>query len=230
MERASSLGLSSCDVAVLVVDAKQGPGEADAWVATWLRSRAGSKPVLVVGNKAEGKVADGVVQRIERLGFGTPVMVSAEHGHGLADLYIALAPIAWSLELNSGVKKPLPRIYAPPPPAGNAGTTAAATAATATAAALAFSGKGEANAAAARSASASLMTKSPELQSPKPSAKSPLPLDVQDLALDEGDDELLQATAAENPDGIEIDPGKPVALAIIGRPNAGKSTDRKSVV
>jgi GTP-binding protein len=54
--------------------------------------------VLLVANKAEGRLATSEVMEAYRLGLGDPVAVSAEHGEGIADLMseIAdrLAPVA----------------------------------------------------------------------------------------------------------------------------------------
>jgi GTP-binding protein len=70
------------------MDARAGVTPADRAFADLVRKSG--KPVVVVANKAEGRAAAGAYEAFE-LGLGEPVAVSAEHGEGLADLYVALA-------------------------------------------------------------------------------------------------------------------------------------------
>ena len=84
--------LTGADVALLVIDAREGITEADRHFANWLR-RSG-KPVVVLANKAEGRAALTAVSEGYRLGLGDPVPISAEHGEGLAELYDRLAPFS----------------------------------------------------------------------------------------------------------------------------------------
>src|SRR5919201_3575702 len=84
--------LNGADVALLVVDAREGITEFDRHFANWLR-RSG-KPVVVLANKAEGRSALPGISEAYRLGLGDPVAISAEHGEGLADLYDALRAAA----------------------------------------------------------------------------------------------------------------------------------------
>jgi len=84
--------LAGADVALLVIDAREGVTEADRHFAGWLR-RAG-KPVVLVANKTEGRATLPGVGEAYRLGLGDPVPISAEHGEGLAELYERLRPFA----------------------------------------------------------------------------------------------------------------------------------------
>jgi GTP-binding protein len=84
--------LAAADVALLVIDAREGVTEADRHFAGWLR-RSG-KPVVLVANKTEGRATLPGVGEAYRLGLGDPVPVSAEHGEGLAELYERLRPFA----------------------------------------------------------------------------------------------------------------------------------------
>ena len=52
--------------------------------------RKTGKPVILVANKAEGR--EPPVQDLYSLGFGEPVLISAEHGIGMSDLFEALSP------------------------------------------------------------------------------------------------------------------------------------------
>ena len=82
--------VTDADVVLFVIDARAGVTPLDEHFAGWLR-RA-SKPVIMVANKAEGRGGHAGVTEAFGLGYGDPVPVSAEHGEGLADLYVALAP------------------------------------------------------------------------------------------------------------------------------------------
>ena len=84
--------LAVADVALLVVDAREGVTEADRHFAGWLRR--GGKPVVLVANKTEGRATLPGVGEAYRLGLGDPVPISAEHGEGLAELYERLRPFA----------------------------------------------------------------------------------------------------------------------------------------
>jgi GTP-binding protein len=84
--------LDAADLALLVIDAREGITEADRHFADWLRRRG--KPVVLVANKTEGRATLPGVGEAYRLGLGDPVPVSAEHGEGLAELYERLRPFA----------------------------------------------------------------------------------------------------------------------------------------
>jgi GTPase len=87
-ERSLDLG----DVALLVIDAREGVTPADRHFARWLR-RSG-KPVILVANKAESRAAQGELGEAHSLGLGEPVAISAQHGEGLGELYERLLPFA----------------------------------------------------------------------------------------------------------------------------------------
>ena len=72
-------------VILFVVDARQGPSAIDEEIGRRLRREARGE-VLVVANKAEGKVADSVEPEFARLGLGPVYAVSAENGDGTAEL------------------------------------------------------------------------------------------------------------------------------------------------
>jgi GTP-binding protein len=96
MRALSEAAIQSASLVLLVVDAKAGITPVDAHFAEWLRRKG--RPVLLVANKTEGRLANSEALEAYRLGLGEPVAVSAEHGEGIADLMseIAdrLAPIA----------------------------------------------------------------------------------------------------------------------------------------
>jgi GTPase len=99
--------LAAADVALLVIDAREGVTEPDRHFAGWLR-RSG-KPVVLVANKTEGRATLPGVGEAYRLGLGDPVPISAEHGEGLAELYERLRPFAVDRPSDAAVEheKPL---------------------------------------------------------------------------------------------------------------------------
>jgi GTP-binding protein len=92
MQAQTERALADADVALLVIDAREGVTEADRHFANWVR-RTG-KPILLLANKAEGRVALPAVGEAYRLGLGDPLPISAEHGEGMAELYDHLAPFS----------------------------------------------------------------------------------------------------------------------------------------
>ncbi len=141
MREATERALDLADLALFLVDARQGLTPMDHHFAELLRRRE-APPLVVVANKAESHTAALDALEAWELGFGEPVILSAEHGEGLADLSDAIGPFydAWT-----------------------------------------------------------------EAQQAEPDAAVPL---------QEGEDREEEAH----------DPTRPIQLAIVGRPNAGKST------
>ena len=92
MRAQTERSLDEADVALLVVDARDGITPADRHFARWLR-RAG-KPVVLVANKAEARSTLANIGEAYALGLGDPVPISAQHGEGLAELYDQLLPFA----------------------------------------------------------------------------------------------------------------------------------------
>jgi GTP-binding protein len=78
------------DAALFLIDARDGLTPLDEEIARWLRAE--STPVIVVANKAEGRAAEGGILESYSLGLGDPIVISAEHGEGVADLFEAIRP------------------------------------------------------------------------------------------------------------------------------------------
>ncbi len=95
------LALDEADLAVLIVDARQGLTAADQDIARRLRRR-GAQVALVV-NKIDA-AASAAAYEFAALGFGEPLPVSAAHGRGVAAMAAALMAR-------------LPAVAAPPPAA-----------------------------------------------------------------------------------------------------------------
>ncbi len=92
MRRQTDRAVSDADVVLFVIDARTGVTPLDKHFADWLRR--GKTPVILLANKAEGRVGTGGSYEAFELGLGEPLAISAEHGEGLADLHNALAPFA----------------------------------------------------------------------------------------------------------------------------------------
>jgi GTP-binding protein len=90
MRAQTEAAVAESDVALFLIDARAGVTPLDAEVARWLRSSG--TPVVIAGNKAEGRAAEPGLIEAMALGLGDPVPLSAEHGEGFADLFAALRP------------------------------------------------------------------------------------------------------------------------------------------
>jgi GTP-binding protein len=92
MQEQAERALADADVALLVIDAREGVTAADRHFAD--RVRRSGKPVVLLANKAEGRAGLPAIAEAYRLGLGDPVPVSAEHGEGLGELYDRLEPFS----------------------------------------------------------------------------------------------------------------------------------------
>jgi GTP-binding protein len=84
--------LDECDVALFVIDAREGVTPLDRIFADLVRRR--DRPAILVANKAEGRKGDHGAAEAHGLGLGEPIELSAEHGEGLGELYAALLAVA----------------------------------------------------------------------------------------------------------------------------------------
>src|SRR3546814_11422100 len=71
--------------------ARAGGPPLDEEIARGLRSE--DTPIILCGNKAEGKQGEAGLMESYALGFDNPLALSAEHGEGLVELFDALRPI-----------------------------------------------------------------------------------------------------------------------------------------
>lgn len=92
MRAQSEWAAKDADIALLVIDAKEGVTPADSVFAQALR-RIG-KPVILIANKCEGRLERTQILDAYGLGFGDPVPISAEHGEGMSGLYDAIEAVA----------------------------------------------------------------------------------------------------------------------------------------
>ena len=89
MRKSTETALSKADVILFMIDGRIGVTPLDSHFASWLRRQ--KKPCFLVVNKCENEQATmaGTAES-HALGLGDPIPISAEHAHGLGDLYGAL--------------------------------------------------------------------------------------------------------------------------------------------
>ena len=90
MRAQTQAAVDEADAALFLFDARVGVVPLDEEIARWLRNS--DTPVILMGNKAEGKAGESGLLEAYRLGLGDPIPFSAEHGEGLVDLFEALRP------------------------------------------------------------------------------------------------------------------------------------------
>ncbi len=88
MQAQTAAAMAQADTVLFVVDVRAGATPADRTFADL--ARKSGKPVILVGNKSEGRAGEAGVLEAYALGLGDPVAISAEHGEGLPALYDAL--------------------------------------------------------------------------------------------------------------------------------------------
>ncbi len=96
---------AAADVVLFVVDARAGVTPADQHFAQWLRRQG--RQVLLVANKAEGRLSQSSVLDAFSLGLGEPLAVSAEHGEGISELMSEIADRLPDTEAAEEAAKPL---------------------------------------------------------------------------------------------------------------------------
>ncbi len=104
MRQQTEAALREADVALFLVDARQGLTPLDEEVARWLR--VADVPVILAANKAEGRLAESSIYEAMALGFEDPIALSAEHGEGIADLFDALRPFIDRPDLEAEIEDP----------------------------------------------------------------------------------------------------------------------------
>ncbi len=88
--------IRSSDAVLFLTDGAAGPIPEDFELARHLRSLG--IPVVLVVNKADHRDAELQAHEFHALGLGMPVLVSAEHGTGIAELWEALEPFLPGIE------------------------------------------------------------------------------------------------------------------------------------
>lgn len=89
MRASTGAAVEGAALVLFCFDARTGLLPEDRHFANWLRRS--KKPVLVVANKAEGRMAETAVLEAYELGLGDPIAVSAEHNEGIYGLMAEIA-------------------------------------------------------------------------------------------------------------------------------------------
>ena len=88
MRDQTEVAVQEADIVILMVDAKIGITPDDMDLCRWLRRK--KSDIILVANKCESNASEGGILEAFNLGLGEPVVISAEHGLGMANLYLAL--------------------------------------------------------------------------------------------------------------------------------------------
>ena len=88
MRDQTEVAVQEADIVILMVDAKMGITPDDMELCRWLRRK--KNDIILVANKCESNASESGILEAFNLGLGEPVVISAEHGLGMANLYGAL--------------------------------------------------------------------------------------------------------------------------------------------
>jgi GTP-binding protein len=198
MRAQTETALLGADIVFFVVDARAGVTPLDVELADLVR-RSG-KPVVLIANKAEGRQGEVASLEAYKLGLGDPVTLSAEHGEGIGELREALAEAIDALEALATRDDAQ---AAPSPATPPAGLPAAPPAVSDEEGADVGAGDVGASDVGATDVGASEASAAPGSAVISPGEP------------DEGEDD-----GGDSAD----DPARPIKVAVIGRPNVGKST------
>ena len=88
MRDQTEVAVKEAAIVILMVDARMGITPDDMDLCRWLRRK--KSDIILVANKCESNAAESGILEAFNLGLGEPVVISAEHGLGMADLYAAL--------------------------------------------------------------------------------------------------------------------------------------------
>jgi GTPase len=90
MRQQTEAAVRDADVALFLIDGREGLTPLDQEIGRWLRT--GKTPVVVAANKVEGRAGENGRLEAFALGLGEPIAISAEHGEGIVDLFEVLRP------------------------------------------------------------------------------------------------------------------------------------------
>jgi GTP-binding protein len=90
MRQQTEAAVRDADVALFLIDGREGLTPLDEEIGRWLRT--GKTPVVIAANKAEGRAGENGRLEAYALGLGEPIAISAEHGEGIVDLFEMLRP------------------------------------------------------------------------------------------------------------------------------------------
>ena len=85
MRQQTEIAITQADMVLMLVDARTGLLPEDRYFADLIRKSP--HEVVLAANKYEGDKAEAGFLEAYELGFGEPIGLSAEHGHGIGELY-----------------------------------------------------------------------------------------------------------------------------------------------
>ena len=85
MRAQTELAMAEADMVLMLVDARTGLLPEDRHFADLIRRSP--SPIVLAANKYEGAAAESGYLEAYELGLGDPIGLSAEHGHGMGDIY-----------------------------------------------------------------------------------------------------------------------------------------------
>jgi GTPase len=88
MQEQTETAIGLADALMFMIDARAGLTPSDRAFADY--ARRANKPVILLANKSEGRQGEIGAMESYALGLGDPVLISAEHGEGMGELYDAL--------------------------------------------------------------------------------------------------------------------------------------------
>lgn len=92
--------IHECDIALLLVDAREGLTPEDQHIAKIIRTTG--KAMLLAANKIDGINPDLALGELHRLGFGEPIPIAAAHARGLKSLSEAILEALPEFEPDEG--------------------------------------------------------------------------------------------------------------------------------
>lgn len=87
----AEVAVAEADVIIFMVDVRDGVIAADSEIADLLR--ISHKPVVLAANKADNTKWENQLGDFYKLGVGTPLAVSAQHGRGINELWQLIIPL-----------------------------------------------------------------------------------------------------------------------------------------
>lgn len=88
MRAQTEAAIEEADICLLLIDARAGVTALDEFMVETLRSATAK--VLLLANKCEGTAGESGIYESYALGMDDPIVISAEHGEGMRELYDAL--------------------------------------------------------------------------------------------------------------------------------------------
>lgn len=101
MRRQTDQAIELAEVVLFMIDGRAGVTPLDQHFARLLR-RKGQRAILVINKSENERAVTSALAEAYSLGLGEPILVSAEHGHGIEDIYESIYPIYE--ELRPGLK------------------------------------------------------------------------------------------------------------------------------